>query len=30
MKWAGHTAGMEDERNAYRIFGGKPKGKSPI
>jgi hypothetical protein len=24
IRWAGHIAGMEDVRNAYKIFVGKP------
>jgi hypothetical protein len=27
MRWAGHVAGMEEKRNAYRLFVGKPEGK---
>jgi hypothetical protein len=29
MKWAGHIARMGENRNAYRIFVGKPEGKRP-
>jgi hypothetical protein len=27
MRWAGHVARMGENRNAYRIFVGKPEGK---
>jgi hypothetical protein len=27
MRWAGTVACMGEERNAYRILGGKPEGK---
>jgi hypothetical protein len=27
MRWAGHVARMEEKRNAYIIFVGKPEGK---
>jgi hypothetical protein len=27
MRWAGYIAGMRENRNAYRILVGKPKGK---
>jgi hypothetical protein len=30
MRWAGHVARMEEERNAYRILVGKPEEKSPL
>jgi hypothetical protein len=30
MRWAGHVARMESKRNGYRIFLGKPEGKSLI
>jgi hypothetical protein len=30
MRWAGHVARMGEERNAYRIFMGKPEGKRPL
>ena len=30
LKWAGHVAHMEQTRNAYRIFVGKPEGKRPL
>jgi hypothetical protein len=30
MRWAGHVARMREERNAYRIFAGKPEGKRPL
>ena len=30
MRWAGHVAGMGDERVAYRVLVGKPEGKRPL
>jgi hypothetical protein len=30
MKWAGHVARMEEKRNVYRLFVGKPEGKRPL
>jgi hypothetical protein len=30
MIWAGHVARMGEERNAYRLFVGKPEGKRPL
>jgi hypothetical protein len=27
MRWAGHVAGEDAKRNAYRILVGKPEGK---
>jgi hypothetical protein len=30
MRWAGHVARMRKKRNAYRIFLGKPEGKTPL
>jgi hypothetical protein len=30
MRWAGHVARMEEKRNAYRIFMGKPKRRRPL
>jgi hypothetical protein len=30
MRWAGHIARMEENRNAYRLLVGKPEGKSPL
>jgi hypothetical protein len=30
MRWAGHVAGMEKTRNAYRLLVGKPEGKKPL
>jgi hypothetical protein len=30
MKWAGHTAQIEEKGNAYRILVGKPEGKRPL
>jgi hypothetical protein len=26
--WAGHVAGMEEKRNAFRTLVGKPEGKT--
>jgi hypothetical protein len=30
LRWAGHVARMEEERNAYRLLVGKPVGKRPL
>ena len=30
MRWAGHVASMGEERRVYRVFVGKPEGKSPL
>jgi hypothetical protein len=30
MSWAGHIARMGEKRNAYRLFVGKPEGKTPL
>jgi hypothetical protein len=30
MRWEGHVACMGEERDAYRIFVGKPEGKRPL
>jgi hypothetical protein len=30
MRWAGHVAGMEEERKVYRVLVGKPEGKRPL
>jgi hypothetical protein len=30
MRWAGHVARMGENRNAYRLLVGKPKGKRPL
>ena len=30
LRWAGHVAGMEQSRNAYRVIVGKPEGKRPL
>jgi hypothetical protein len=30
MRWAGHVARMEEKRNAYKIFMGKPERKRPL
>jgi hypothetical protein len=30
MRWAGHVARMAEKRTAYRIFVGKPEGKTPL
>jgi hypothetical protein len=30
MRWAGHVARMGEEREAYRVLVGKPKGKRPM
>jgi hypothetical protein len=30
MRWAGHVAGVGEERKMYRVLVGKPKGKRPL
>jgi hypothetical protein len=30
MRWKGHTAYMEEQRNAYRASVGRPEGKGPL
>jgi hypothetical protein len=30
MRWTGHVARVEDKRNAYRTFVGKPEAKRPL
>jgi hypothetical protein len=30
MRWAGHTTGIEEKRNACRILVGKPERKTPL
>ena len=30
LRWTGHTARMEQSRNAYRVLVGKPEGKRPL
>jgi hypothetical protein len=30
MRWSGHVAQIEDNRNAYRLLVGKPEGKRPL
>ena len=30
LRWAGHTARMEQSRNAYRVLVGKPERKRPL
>jgi hypothetical protein len=30
MRWAGHVACMGEERNVYKVFMGKPEGKSHL
>jgi hypothetical protein len=30
MKWAGHVAKTEENRNAYRLLIGRPDGKRPL
>jgi hypothetical protein len=30
MRWAGHIARMEEERNAYTLLVGKPEGMRPL
>jgi hypothetical protein len=30
MRWPGHVACMEEERNVYKVLMGKPEGKRPL
>ena len=30
MRWAGHVARMDEEREAYRVLVRKPEGKRPL
>jgi hypothetical protein len=30
MRWVGHVARLETRRSTYRIFIGKPEGRSPL
>ena len=30
MRWAGHVAGMGEERGTYKVLVGKPEGKRPL
>jgi hypothetical protein len=30
MRWAGHVAGMGEERKLYNVLVGKPEGKRPL
>jgi hypothetical protein len=30
IRWAGHVARMEENRNAYRLLVGKPEGRRPL
>jgi hypothetical protein len=30
MRWAGHVAGIGEERKVYKVLVGKPKGKRPL
>jgi len=30
MTWAGHVAGMSEEKEVYRVLLGKPEGKRPL
>ena len=30
LRWAGHTARMEEGRSAFKILTGKPTGKRPL
>ena len=30
LRWAGHVAGMEEGRSAFKILTGKPTGKRPL
>ena len=30
LRWAGHVAKMEEDRNAFKILTGKPTGKRPF
>ena len=29
MRWAGHVAGLVEEREVYRVLVGKPEGRRP-
>jgi hypothetical protein len=30
LRWAGHVARMEEDRSAFKILTGTPKGKRPL
>jgi hypothetical protein len=30
MRWAGHVARKEEERNVYKVLVGNPEGKRPL
>jgi hypothetical protein len=30
MRWAGHVARIEEDRNVYKVLMGKPEGKRPL
>ena len=30
MRWAGHVAGMGEDRGVHRVLVGKPEGKRPL
>jgi hypothetical protein len=30
MRWVGHVAHMEEEKNVYRVLVGRPKGRRPL
>jgi hypothetical protein len=30
MRWAGHVAGMGEERKVYKVLVGQPEGKRPL
>jgi hypothetical protein len=30
MRWAGHAAGVGDERKVYKVLMAKPEGKRPL
>ena len=30
LRWAGHVALMEQSKNAFRVFMGRPEGKRPL
>jgi hypothetical protein len=30
MRWAGHSAGLEEGRGVYRVLVGRPEGKRPL
>jgi hypothetical protein len=30
MRWAGHVAGVGEERKVYKVLVGKPEGKRPL